>query len=257
MGRKKQHFKLKPDWMFSQPIDFEYNKYTLLDYIQKCEKSFDDFKIYPDFVEVSLHLANLQSLMKERTLLLTNKKFEHPDDEILVKELYPKIVTGLTEEEFAEIEKTIMYSGNKLLDTFQIGKSVWSIVYESTTLSLKKNKRGFNSGRGFIYFPIKEARKVLVWEYTLKKFKGDTKMYMDLIWEGDPQGIRIFDICLEKNSWNDSDVEKLPLFEVVTNNKFPMEETMIPMIKRKVVGYILQSIPVKELIYFDSSKLIY
>ena len=89
MGRKKQHFKLKPDWMFSQPIDFEYNKYTLLDYIQKCEKSFDDFKIYPDFVEVSLHLANLQSLMKERTLLLTNKKFEHPDDEILVKELYP------------------------------------------------------------------------------------------------------------------------------------------------------------------------
>jgi hypothetical protein len=124
-------------------------------------------------------------------------------------------------------------------------------------LSLKKNKRGFNSGRGFIYFPIKEARKVLVWEYTLKKFKGDTKMYMDLMWEGDPQGVRIFDICLEKNSWNDSDVEKLPLFEVVTNNKFPMEETMIPMIKRKVIGYILQSIPVEELIYFDSSKLIY
>ena len=43
MPRKKQHFKLKPDWMFSQPIDFEFNKYTLLDYIQKCEKSFDDF----------------------------------------------------------------------------------------------------------------------------------------------------------------------------------------------------------------------
>jgi len=257
MGRQKLHFKLKPDWMFSQPIDFEYNKYTLLDYIQKCERSFDDFKIYPDFVEVSLHLANLQSLMKERTLLLTNKKFEHPDDEILVKELYPKIVTGLTEKEFGEIEKTIMYSGNKLLDTFNIGKSIWSIVHDSTNINIKKNKKNVNLGRGFIYFPIKETRKVLIWEYTLKKIKGDTKMYMDIIWEGDPQGIKIFDICLEKNSWKDNEVEKLTLFEATTNNKFPMEETMIPMIKRKVVGYILQSVPIKELAHFDISKLIF
>lgn len=256
MGRKKQHFKLKPDWMFSQPIDFEYNKYTLLDYIQKCEKSFDDFKIYPDFVEVSLHLANLQSLMKERTLLLTKKRFEHPDDEILVKELYPKIVTGLTEEEFAEIEKTIMFSGNKLLDTFNIGKSIWSIVYESTTINIKRNKKYFNSGRGFIYFPIKEIKKVLVWEFTLKKYRGDVKMYMQLIWEGNPEGLRIFDICQENSSWKDSQIHNLPLFEVLTNNKFPMEETMIPMIKRKIVGFILQSVPIKELVLFDSSKLI-
>ncbi len=34
--------------------------YTLLDYLQKCEKNFDSFQIYPDFVELSLHLANIQ-----------------------------------------------------------------------------------------------------------------------------------------------------------------------------------------------------
>lgn len=256
MTRKQHQFKLKPDWIVSQPIDYEYNKYTLLDYIQKCEKSFDDFKIYPDFVEVSLHLANLQSLMKERALLLTNKKFEHPDDEIQIKELYHKRVIGLTDQEYEEIEKTIIYSGNKLLDTFNIGKSIWSIVYDSTIITIKKNKKNFNLGRGFIYFPVKELKKVLIWEFTLRKTKGDTKMYMDLIWEGDPQGIRIFDICLEKNSWNDTSVDKLPLFEVMTNNKFPMEETMIPMIKRKVVGYILQLVTMKEVIHFDISKLI-
>jgi hypothetical protein len=256
MSRKKQHFKLKPDWMFSHPIDFEFNKYTLLDYIQKCETSFDNFKIYPDFVEVSLHLANLQSLMKERTLLLTNKKFEHPDDEILVKELYPKRITGLTEDEFVEIEKTIMYSGNRLLDTFNIGKSIWSIVYESTAINLKKNKKTLNLGRGFVYLPIKDDKKVLVWEFFLKKYKGDTKMYLKLIWEGDPQGLKIFDICLEKTTWLDQEINKLPMFEVISNNKFPLEETLIPMIKRKVVGYIYQTVPTKEILHFDSSKLI-
>ena len=39
MGRKKKlSFKLNPEWMLKEPLDFEYNKYTLLDYIQKCEK---------------------------------------------------------------------------------------------------------------------------------------------------------------------------------------------------------------------------
>ena len=42
MGLKKQkYFKLRPDWMLAEPIDFEYNKYTLLDYIQKCENRQD------------------------------------------------------------------------------------------------------------------------------------------------------------------------------------------------------------------------
>lgn len=261
MGRRKnQHFKLSPEWMFTQPIDFEYNKYTLLGYLQKCEKSFDNFEIYPDFVEISLHLANLQSLMKERTLLLTNKKFQSPDDEILLKELYPKRITGLTEDEFAEIEKTIMYSGNKLLDVFNVGKSIWSIVYESTNVLLKKNIKFINSGRGFVYFTMKDLKKVLVWEFRFEKnriTKGETKMIMDLIWEGDPQGLKIFDICLESSSWdNVEDIEKLPLFEITTNNKFPMEETLIPMIKRKIVGYLTQSIPLKDFKHFDNSKLI-
>ena len=71
--RKNIKFKLDPEWLFNDPVDFEYNKYTILGYLKKCEKSFDAFKIYPDFVELSLHLANLQSLIKENTLLLTNK----------------------------------------------------------------------------------------------------------------------------------------------------------------------------------------
>ena len=48
--RKKIAFKLNPEWMLKEPLDFEYNKYTLLGYIQKCEQRLDKFEIYPDFV---------------------------------------------------------------------------------------------------------------------------------------------------------------------------------------------------------------
>ena len=62
MARKKKlSFKLNPEWMLKAPLDFEYNKYTLLDYLQKCEKNYENFELYPDFVEISLHLANIQS----------------------------------------------------------------------------------------------------------------------------------------------------------------------------------------------------
>jgi len=101
--KKKMEFKLNPEWMLKEPLDFEYNKYTLLDYIQKCEKSLDRFEIYPDFVELSLHLANMQSLYKENTLLLTDKKFESCDDEIMLKDLYPKKPRQLSEEEENEL----------------------------------------------------------------------------------------------------------------------------------------------------------
>ena len=118
--RKKQSFKLDPEWMLKKPVDFEFNKYTLLDYLQKCENRFNNLEIYPDFVELSLHLANLQSLIKEKTILLTDKKFESCDDEILLKELYPKKPRTLTKEEEVELEKTIKYSGAKLFDTFNL-----------------------------------------------------------------------------------------------------------------------------------------
>ena len=103
---KKLNFKLSPEWLLKEPIDFEYNKYTILDYIQKCEQRLDDLEIYPDFVELSLHLANIQSISKEKTLLLTNKKFESSDDEILLKELVPKKMKDLSSEEQEEMEKT-------------------------------------------------------------------------------------------------------------------------------------------------------
>lgn len=246
--------------MISQPIDFEYNKYTLLNYIQKCEENFDKFKIYPDFVELSLHLANVQSLMKEKRLLQTKKKFESCDDEILLKELHPSNLPDLDNDEFVELEKTLAYSGMLLMDTFNIGKSIWSIVYESTILSLKKNKNSMEYGYGFIYYPVKSKKQIYLWEYSLrkmKKTKSDAKIYFDLIWSGDPQGQKVTTLITDHTSWNEIvDCNKLPIFSVESNENFPFENTLVPMLKRKLLSHILQSVPKEQWESFDSLKTI-
>ena len=164
MGRKKKiSFKLNPEWMLKEPVDFEFNKYTLLDYLQKCEKGFNNLEIYPDFVELSLHLANLQSLVKEKTLLLTDKKFESCDDEILVKELVPKKPRELSQQEQEELTKTLEYSGPMLFDSFNVAKSIWNMAYDNLEISLKKNKENINTGRGYVFFYRRSEDLIYVW----------------------------------------------------------------------------------------------
>jgi len=258
MGRKKkQQFRLNPEWMFQEPIDFEYNKYTLLGYIQKCEESFDSFKIYPDFVEISLHLANVQSINKENTLLLTNKKFEECDDEILLKELYPKKLPILDSEQVSELKRTLQYSNSKLMDVFNIGKSIWSIVYESTHVQHKKNKNFLHKGYGYLFYHLKSEKEAYVWEYSIRKFKksSDSKLHIESIWSGKTEGRTINQIINEHSNWMDDPYQsKLPVFELQSLQHFPFEETLIPMAKRKLLSYILQSVPKEKLENFDKVK---
>jgi hypothetical protein len=256
--KKKMSFRLNPEWMFKEPIDFEYNKYTLLDYLQKCENRFDKLEIYPDFVELSLHLANLQSLIKENTIFSTDKKFEDCDDEILLKELTTKKPPSLDEESQTELSKTLKYSAPKVFDTFNIGKSIWNIAYDNVQINLKKNKENIESGVGFVVFFEKEDDKVFVWEYNIKKLAKNSqtnKNYLKLIYEGSFKERTLTKIISEHTTWKEDEGFKLlPVFEAKTNQKFPMQETLIPMIRRKIMAYIFQIVNFKKLQNFDELK---
>jgi len=254
--RKKLEFKLNPEWMLKEPIDFEYNKYTLLDYLQKCEKNFDNLEIYPDFVELSLHLANLQSIQKENLLLLTDKKFKSCDDEILLKEIYPKKMRDLTKEEESELSKTIKFSGNKLFDAFNMGKSIWNMAYDNLQLTLKKNKNHISSKHGYVYYYNRFSEKLLVWEYEMKKTKGDNvnnQTILRLIYEGETGEYTLLKILETYSKWNSPEVfPNLPVFEIQASQNFPMESTLIPMIKRKVMSYVFQIVNIEKIKSFDS-----
>jgi hypothetical protein len=257
MGRKKKiAFKLNPEWMYKEPLDFEYNKYTLLDYLQKCDKSFDKFELYPNFVELSLHLANIQSISKENTLLLTDKKFESPDDEILVKELTPKKPRKLTETEENELDKTLRFSGPKLFDAFNIAKSIWNIAFESIDLYLRKNKNNLVSNSGYIFFYRKSEEKLYVWEYEIrtdKKDKSTNRTHLGLISEGGVDEMTLTEIIENKSKWSGTTFYKnLPIFEIKCPQNFPFEETMVPIIKRKVMSYIFQVVNFEKINNFDS-----
>lgn len=230
------------DWLFHGVLDAEQKQYVLLDYFQKLNKYFEEMKIYPMFIELSLHLGNIQTLINSNKILYTEKKFSTNDDELLLSDLKVKDIPVLATEEVDEYKKILKNSQPQLYDYFNFAKSLWTVVYESIDLKVKKNRSNIKSKSGFFYYNHEGV--LYVWQYTTKKVyktNNQTKTHLKQIYKGEPEEltvekiISIFSKTYEKNN-----EKSHPIFEVNCNSMFPLKETLLPIFKRKILSYINQ-----------------
>lgn len=243
---KKKGFELimKTDWLFQEPIDLEHKQYILLDYFQKLNEKLDNFEVYPTFIELSLHFANVRTLIGENKLLSTDKKFEFFDDELLVSDLKYNQIPQLKEEEIYEYQEILKYSAPKIYDYFNIAKSIWGIVNESVSLTVKKNKNNLRSKGGYFYFDNKKEKTIYVWEYKLKKTRttNEYRNYSNLIYNGPKDNLTLSEIITNFSKWNISEDNKTyPIFEASGGEEYPLNETLLPIFKRRILNYIIQS----------------
>jgi hypothetical protein len=125
-------------------------------------------------------------------------------------------------------------------------------------LYLRKNKNNLVSGSGYIFFYRKSEEKLYVWEYEIrtdKKDKSTNRTYLGLISVGDVDEMTLTEIIENKSKWNGTNFYKnLPIFEIKCSQNFPFEETMVPIIKRKVMSYIFQVVNFEKNNNFDSTN---
>lgn len=239
---KKVKFIMDTDWIFQGIVDSEQKQYVLLDYFQKLNKHLENMEIYPMFIELSLHLGNIQTLINQNKILYTQKKFLTNDDELLLSDLKTKDIPILSEDEIVEYHKILSNSQSQLYDYFGFAKSIWSVVYDSIEIIIKKNKNNIKSKNGFFYF--NNCDDIYVWKYTIKriyKTKGQTKTNTKLIYFGSKKNLTITDILSNFSKSYETDNESsYPLFEVECKNIFPINETLLPISKRKIMALITQ-----------------
>jgi len=228
--------RLPLDWILQEPIDMEHKEYVLLDYISKIDNDLDEFKLYPTFQELSLHLANLRSINEKLKKIELKENVEDIDDEILLNNINYINLTGFTNNELKEIVKISKKANNKLKDFFLIAKSIWSIVFDSV-LVIQKNKhfkiteKNFNIG--YLYFEY--SNKKYFYKYNINRIDpkfDEQKCTFELIDE---------DIDI------DSKLEKNVVFYANFDDEFPLEGCLLSIMKRKVISYISQTIKLEEL----------
>jgi hypothetical protein len=148
----------------------------------------------------------------------------------------------MSEEEIVEYHQILKNSQPQLHDYFGIAKSIWSIVYDSVEITLKKNKSNLKNKNGFFYF--KTEGDVYIWKYTIKrvyKTKGQTRTATKLIYFGSQNNLTIQEILSNLSKTYDTDKEsEYPLFEIECKDIFPIEETLLPISKRKISSFINQ-----------------
>jgi hypothetical protein len=138
--KNKNRFIMDTDWLFDGILDAEQKQYVLLDYFQKMNKHLERMEVYPMFIELSLHLGNIQTLLTQNKILYVDKKLTSNDDELVLSDLKVKDIPVLDDEEVIEYHKILKNSQPQLHDYFNFAKSIWSIVYDSIEVVVKKTK---------------------------------------------------------------------------------------------------------------------
>jgi len=227
MKKNKIEFVMNTDWIFDGIIDAELKQYVLLGYFQKLNKQLEEMKVYPMFTEVTLHLANVQNIIKNKKVLYTDKVLKSSDDELIFSDLKTKDLPELSPTENKQLQEILQYSVNKLQDYFDIIKSLWTVVYDSIEIVSILNENNLESKKGYFY--TKSNNLINIWEYNIRKYKGTTKTTFKEI--TDPN----FFTHIKSNS-ND-----LPSFYIHCEKEVPLNETLLPLMKRKVLSYVLQT----------------
>lgn len=241
--KNKNNFIMNTDWLFDGILDAEQKQYVLLNYFQKMNQYLERMEVYPMFIELSLHLGNMQTLLTQNKILYTDRKLTSNDDELVLSDLKVKDIPVLDDEEVVEYHKILKNSQPQLYDYFNFAKSIWGIVYDSIDVVVKKNKNNLQSKSGF--FTYKTPEKVYIWQYTTRriyKTNGQTKTSLKLIFEGEQNNLTISEIISKfSKTYEKNNESTYPVFEVFCSDVFPLEQTLLPIFKRKILSYIHQS----------------
>jgi hypothetical protein len=246
----KVKFIMQTDWLFQEPIDFEHKKYVLLAYFKKIEEQLKQNKLYPTFIELSLHLASLQTLTKENIVLSTEKNFSTYDDEVLLKELTAKTMPTFTGQELNEINKIIKHSSDKFFEYFNILKSYWTMIYDSIDVKIKRNLKNLNRPNGYMVYTDKDLKKIFVWEYIINQEApsvDECNLKLRLIHKGNIKETSLNKIIEEHSSFEPKQRKNIPVFDFKTTISYPLDETLLPLFKRKMLSFIFQSTKIKPI----------
>ena len=242
---------MNTDWIFQEPIDFEHKQYVLLDFLQKMDKQLQNLKLYPNFQQISLHLASVNLITEKGQYLTLTRALKDPDDEILISDLLANSLPLFTKEEILEIYKVCLFSNDRIKDFFNQAKALWDVANDSISIEPIQNPKNIEPKEGLFF--IKDNGLTHLYEFTIKPIKKgviETKCVIKkvCVCEEDNFEEKLLEVKrpLIKNI-NDPNIHKnLIVFKVHHTEQFPFKETLLPISKRKVMNYMIQSKLIKN-----------
>jgi hypothetical protein len=231
---------LSETWFAEGYIDFELKKYTLLAYLQEINKHFNENKLYPQLADVIFHYHNIVAFRE-------NKKY--------LQEHFPKKLTGvqlqklqlLYEQMIAdtelmqELEDIIQYALDRMKKTISDGTEIYEFVEEKINIS-PVGIIPLDTHEGYFFLSAGEINSTGVYHYRLSIFEKHDEKYRSIKtvfvdrWQ---RGISSsYEHIKSELIRHRKDLPNPAVYSIETDLKFPVDETLLPIAKRRLVKFL-------------------
>ncbi len=231
---------LSETWFAEGRIDFELKKYTLLAYLQEVNKYFDENKLYPQLADIIFHYNNIVAFRE-------NKKY--------LQEHFPKKLTGLQMEKLQliyeqmleddelmqELESIIHYSASRIKKTISNGTEIYEFVENKINIT-PIGLIPLDTKEGYFFLSAGNVKSTRVYHYRLSIFEKHDERYRSIKTRFIDNWVRSFSNTYEhiKSELirNLKDLPNPAVYSIETDLNFPVEETLLPVAKRRLVRFI-------------------
>lgn len=231
---------LSETWFAEGRIDFELKKYTLLAYLQEVNKYFNENKLYPQLADIIFHYNNIVAFRE-------NKKY--------LQEHFPKKLTGLQMEKLQliyeqmleddelmqELENIIHYSASRIKKMISNGTEIYEFVEEKISI----NPIGLiplDTKEGYFFLSSGNVKSTRVYHYRLSIFEKHDEKYRSIKTRFMDHWVRSFTSTYEHIKseliCHHRDLPNPAVYSIETELNFPVEETLLPVAKRRLVRFI-------------------
>ncbi len=231
---------LSETWFAEGYIDFELKKYTLLAYLQEVSKFFNEHKLYPQLADVIFHYNNIVAFRENKKNL--QEHFPKQLTELnmhRLKLVYQRMIED--DELMKELEEIILYSADKIKSTIKTGAEIYEFV-EATLVIDPVGIIPLDVNEGYILLGDGRYGSVVVYQYRLTIFEKHNEKYRGIRtnyvqkWQrtvsNTPENIK------SELIRNRRELPNPAVYNIETELRYPIEETLLPIAKRSFVKYL-------------------
>lgn len=259
---------LHSDWFTEKRIDFEYQSYRLLAYLQMVNHSFNKGMLYPFLTELISHKKNLLHLKNEKQNL--SDKFPKELTKIDLKNLNLEYTFSLNNDAaMEEINSIVDFSLPRIGHYIDEGNAIYSIVKDKITI-VPVGIIPIYTKEGYILVSAfsKGKKKANVYYYSISLFVNelardtggslplsltagdlDQDLYCNIqtkyVTSVSISAVNTFENIKTQLIKRNPQLPNPATFAVESELYFPVNETLLPVAKKLLLNYIVLPVPGK------------
>jgi hypothetical protein len=215
---------LSPDWFCTNPIDQEYKKYILLDYIKNVKGFFEEQKLYPPLSEIVYHIKNLETWNKKREFYKGQLKGLDFEKMTLIYD------TPEESKEMLEINRIVDYSIKEMNNVFKYGKNIWNDIEQSLIWNIIGIVPLYKE-EGYIL--LKLDKTINIYQYNTKRLIDSEENFIAINFDyiGQEKFTLKSFIGIKENLIKKGNLPNPLTISVECVNNYPIDESILPIIK--------------------------